>query len=129
MPNSKRCVWRAALPFYKADRCGRIQELRRQFETLSELRNEVKQLQTDNLALYEKVRYLQAYSATAGGAGSSSTSAERHYPPAAVSARHQSAIRIDDDDKYRDKYQASMNPFEAFRGRVSGLCPCLASPR
>lgn len=37
------------------------EELRRQFNTTSELRSEIKTLQADNLKLYEKVRYLQSY--------------------------------------------------------------------
>lgn len=38
-----------------------IQELRKQFNIISELRAEVKSLQADNLKLYEKVRYMQSY--------------------------------------------------------------------
>ncbi|TFY67935.1 hypothetical protein EVJ58_g1340 [Rhodofomes roseus] len=37
------------------------EELRKQFNIISELRNEVKSLQADNLKLYEKVRYMQSY--------------------------------------------------------------------
>ena len=37
------------------------QELRKQFNIISELRAEVKSLQADNLKLYEKVRYMQSY--------------------------------------------------------------------
>ena len=29
--------------------------------------------------------------------------------------------REDDIGRYKDKYEESMNPFEAFKGRVSGL--------
>lgn len=38
-----------------------MQELRKQFNIISELRAEVKSLQADNLKLYEKVRYMQSY--------------------------------------------------------------------
>ena len=38
-----------------------FQELRKQFNIISELRAEVKSLQADNLKLYEKVRYMQSY--------------------------------------------------------------------
>ena len=37
------------------------EELRKQFNIISELRAEVKSLQADNLKLYEKVRYMQSY--------------------------------------------------------------------
>lgn len=95
------------------------EELRKQFATITELRTEVKTLQNDNLALYEKVRYLQAYHATSsqssayrgpgGGSQIASVSARNDttYPP---------STRLG-EDKYREKYEASMNPFEQFRGR------------
>ena len=80
--------------------------MRKQFQTISELRTEVRGLQTDNLKLYEKVRYMQSYrenttnstldplpSNAAGGSGEMS--------------------------KYSARYEEAMNPFEAFRGRVS----------
>ncbi|KAI0318257.1 CASP C terminal-domain-containing protein, partial [Amylostereum chailletii] len=37
------------------------EELRRQFQIISELRTEIRSLQADNLKLYEKVRYMQSY--------------------------------------------------------------------
>lgn len=68
------------------------------------MRNEIKSLQTDNLKLYEKVRYLQSYRDDAG------PSRNTVYPP----------MKGDEElGKYRNKYEESMNPFEAFRGRVS----------
>lgn len=81
------------------------QELRRQFNTISELRSEIKTLQADNLKLYEKVRYLQSYrdenSAVKQQAGFSNV------------------VRGDEElVRYQNKYEESMNPFEAFRGRV-----------
>lgn len=105
------------MPFFgKAERDDRVntpQELRRTFESLSEVRNEVKQLQTDNLGLYEKVRYLQAYSSTSG-AGQSG-----HVTPAIASLQR----RDEPTDKYKARYEANVasaaNPFQAFRGRVS----------
>lgn len=100
------------------------EELRKQFETITELRGEVKTLQADNLSLYEKVRYLQAYGNSSsnpqsnfrgpgGGSRIVSVSARNDpgsYPPNSSSRG---------EDKYRDKYEAAMNPFEQFRGRVS----------
>ncbi|THH03436.1 hypothetical protein EW145_g6255 [Phellinidium pouzarii] len=76
------------------------EELRRQFQTISDLRVEVKTLQTDNLKLYEKVRYMQSYREDA--------QAQLNPLPAA---------RQDDLGKYHARYEEAMNPFEAFRGR------------
>lgn len=96
------------------------EELRKQFETISELRAEVKTLQSDNLSLYEKMRYLQAYGNNSapqtfrgpgGGSRIINVSARNDlasYPP---------SVDIRGEDKYRDKYEAAMNPFEQFRGR------------
>lgn len=95
------------------------EELRKQFETISELRTEVKTLQSDNLSLYEKMRYLQAYGTNSapqtfrgpgGGSRIVNVSARNDtgsYPPSDLRG----------EDKYRDKYEAAMNPFEQFRGR------------
>ncbi|KLO05744.1 hypothetical protein SCHPADRAFT_1002727 [Schizopora paradoxa] len=74
------------------------EELRKQFQIISDLRSEAKSLQVDNLKLYEKVRYMQSYREE------SSSSAL-------------SAARQDDLNKYHARYEESMNPFEAFRGR------------
>lgn len=98
------------------------EELRKQFDTISELRTEVKTLQADNLGLYEKMRYLQAYGN--GGQPPSSTSSSNFRGPGggsrivSVSARNDQGS-YPPTDKYRDKYEAAMNPFEQFRGRVS----------
>ena len=107
------------------------QELRHQYQIISELRAEIKSLQTDNLKLYEKVRYMQSYrhdmSAEAGqgisGTGSSEISGgsgSQDFYGGGGGGR----IRDGDLAKYRDKYEQSMNPFEAFRGRVSRLLAC-----
>lgn len=101
------------------------EELRKQFATITELRNEVKTLQSDNLGLYEKVRYLQAYHASSslGNANGSSSAANPSRMVNMVAARsdyggsgHVYPPTIG-EDKYREKYEASMNPFEQFRGR------------
>lgn len=101
------------------------EELRKQFETISELRAEVKTLQSDNLGLYEKMRYLQAY----GNSATNTNASQSFRGPAGgsriinVSARSDAASYPPNsnsrgEDKYRDKYEAAMNPFEQFRGRV-----------
>ncbi|CDW94880.1 hypothetical protein [Sporisorium scitamineum] len=111
------------------------EELRKQFETISELRNEIKTLQADNLSLYEKVRYLQSYGpASSGGGGgvgargdsviqigvaAGRTDASGAYPPPSIGRG---------DDKYRAKYEESMNPFEAFRGREQSRAMAQLNP-
>ncbi|PWN49756.1 hypothetical protein IE53DRAFT_317069 [Violaceomyces palustris] len=117
-------------------------ELRKQFETITELRNEVKRLQTDNLELYEKLRYLQSYaspsSSSSNRRGGHSTiqfggdaridQSGAYYPPPPPTPHSSSppslprrnggvGYRDRGEDKYRAKYEESMNPFEAFRGR------------
>ncbi|KDQ21701.1 hypothetical protein BOTBODRAFT_211241 [Botryobasidium botryosum FD-172 SS1] len=89
------------------------EELRKQFEIMSDLRGEIKSLQVDNLKLYEKIRYMQSYrneAAAAGSGPSSSIRANASAPPASLT-------RHDEMGKYRSMYEERMNPFEAFRGR------------
>lgn len=76
------------------------EELRKQFESISELRSEVKSLQSDNMKLYEKVRYMQSYR-DEGSASWSSVAAQAN----------------NDLGKYRTMYEDSLNPFQAFRGQ------------
>jgi homeobox protein cut-like len=78
-------------------------ELRKQFQTISGLRGEVKALQADNLKLYEKVRYMQSYREDAKAGRRELTGA---------------APNGDGLGQYRERYEESMNPFTAFRGRV-----------
>ncbi|KAJ7287847.1 CASP C terminal-domain-containing protein [Mycena rebaudengoi] len=85
------------------------EELRKQFQIISELRTEIKNLQSDNLKLYEKVRYMQSYREEAGSRPV--TSQLDPLPTLSGSARP------DDMSVYRTRYEEAMNPFEAFRGR------------
>ncbi|KAI0082064.1 hypothetical protein K474DRAFT_1655999 [Panus rudis PR-1116 ss-1] len=82
------------------------EELRKQFNVISELRSEVKSLQADNLKLYEKVRYMQSYREDTSVRSST-------LDPLPTNA----AGRSDDMSRYRARYEESMNPFQAFRGR------------
>ncbi|KAF5351863.1 hypothetical protein D9756_007574 [Leucocoprinus leucothites] len=84
------------------------EELRKQYQIISELRAEIKSLQADNLKLYEKVRYMQSYREEAG-----SRPPVSQLDPLPVPAGR------DDMSTYRARYEEAMNPFEAFRGRVS----------
>jgi hypothetical protein len=86
-----------------------VQELRKQFQTISELRAEIRSLQSDNLKLYEKVRYMQSYRENAH-------STLDPLPSSSISAPSASEL-----SKYSARYEEAMNPFEAFRGRVRGI--------
>ena len=83
------------------------QELRKQFQIISELRAETKALQGDNLKLYEKVRYMQSYREDSGSRPV--TQLDPLPPPSALPDRL---------SKYQTRYEEAMNPFEVFRGRV-----------
>ena len=92
------------------------EELSKQYNTVSSLRQEVASLQKDNLNLYEKSRYVSTYSR---GAPSSSASAYAQPPQStsiSVSAETPSGLSL---DRYRSTYEANLSPFAAFRGRES----------
>lgn len=76
----------------------------------------MKTLQADNLKLYEKVRYLESYNSNVGGPSSSGQ--------AGSSLRSLVGNNRRDEElgKYRNLYEDSMNPFEAFKGRVCCAC-------
>jgi len=81
------------------------EELRKQFQIISELRTEIRSLQTDNVKLYEKVRYMQSYRENTHSTLD---------PLPASSTLAPSASEL---NKYSVRYEEAMNPFEAFRGR------------
>jgi homeobox protein cut-like len=74
---------------------------------ISELRAEIRSLQSDNLKLYEKVRYMQSYREN------SAHSSLDPLPPSSTGAPSAGEL-----SKYSARYEEAMNPFEAFRGRV-----------
>ncbi|KAF8638030.1 hypothetical protein AX16_010662 [Volvariella volvacea WC 439] len=82
-------------------------ELRKQYQIISELRTEIKTLQADNLKLYEKVRYMQSYREEAGA----------RPPVSQLDPLPNPNGRSDDMSRYHARYEEAMNPFEAFRGR------------
>ena len=90
-----------------------MQELRKQFQIISELRAEIRSLQADNLKLYEKVRYMQSYR-------ENTHSTLDPLPASSTSAPSASEL-----SKYSVRYEEAMNPFEAFRGRVCAFSPPL----
>ena len=104
---------------YKRKNAELESNLQKADRTIQSLRSEVASLQKDNLNLYEKTRYVSTYS--------------RGHPAASGTAygsgpTHMS-IAIDDggsggggaslDQRYRPAYEATLNPFAAFRSRES----------
>jgi len=90
------------------------EELSKMYNTVKSLRQEVAALQKDNLNLYEKTRYVSAYSR--GQAASTSASAYGNKPSST------SVLPSNDTpsfDRYQSAYEAQISPFAAFRGRES----------
>lgn len=92
------------------------EEVSKQQNTISGLRQEIASLQKDNLNLYEKTRYVSTYSR-----GQPASSASQY-----VSSPQATSIQISSDtpsglstDRYRSAYEANISPFAAFRGRES----------
>jgi homeobox protein cut-like len=89
------------------------EELQKTHETVTALRQEITSLQKDNLNLYEKSRYVSAYSR---GANMTSSSAYSSGPS-------HTSIQVDDDvgnlteRRWKSQYESSISPFAAFRGR------------
>lgn len=83
------------------------EQLLRQSDTISELRNEIKTLQADNLKLYEKVRYLESYSSNMSAG------------PSSLRNLVGNSKRDEELGKYKNLYEDHMNPFEVFKGKVS----------
>ena len=89
------------------------EQLLRQSDTISELRNEIKTLQADNLKLYEKVRYLESYNSNMSSG------------PSSLRNLVGSNRRDEELGKYKSIYEDHMNPFEVFKGKVSiYVYPC-----
>ncbi|KAJ9621364.1 hypothetical protein H2204_011925 [Knufia peltigerae] len=86
------------------------EELSNTYATVTSLRQEVASLQKDNLNLYEKSRYVSAYSR-----GPTATSSASY----GGSPGHMS-VQISDDstsNRWKSQYEANISPFAAFRGR------------
>jgi homeobox protein cut-like len=89
------------------------EDLRKQLTIISSLRSEIQTLQKDNLGLYEKVRYLQQYAKGAAVDGDADSLEQGH--GASGSLRPGTGIGL---ERYRNAYEESITPFEAFRGKV-----------
>jgi homeobox protein cut-like len=85
-------------------------ELQKTYATVTTLRQEVASLQKDNLNLYEKSRYVSAYSR--GGNTSSSG-----YSGGMSHTRVHADEDPDTDKRWQSQYEANISPFAAFRGR------------
>jgi homeobox protein cut-like len=89
------------------------EELQKTHATVTALRQEITSLQKDNLNLYEKSRYVSAYSR---GANMTSSSAYSSGPS-------HTSIQVDEDvgnpteRRWKSQYESSISPFAAFRGR------------
>lgn len=83
------------------------EELQKTYATVTSLRQEVASLQKDNLTLYEKTRYVSAYSR--GGASSSAYGQDPSH----------TSVNVADErgDRWKAQYEANISPFAAFRGR------------
>lgn len=89
------------------------EDLKKQLSIISSLRGEIQQLQRDNVGLYEKVRYLQQFTKSAASNGD--VNALEEGEGATGSNRPGVGIGL---ERYRNAYEESMTPFEAFRGKV-----------
>ncbi|MCJ1394609.1 hypothetical protein MMC18_007489 [Xylographa bjoerkii] len=90
------------------------EELSKQYNVVSSLRQEIASLQKDNLSLYEKTRYVSTYNR---GQHASSASAYAQSPQSTsiqMPADSPSGLSL---DRYRSAYEANISPFAAFRGR------------
>lgn len=86
------------------------EELQKTYTTVTSLRQEVASLQKDNLNLYEKTRYVSAYS-RAGNTSSSGFSGGMSH------TRVHADEDPDVDKRWKSQYEANISPFAAFRGK------------
>ena len=91
------------------------EDLQKTHATVTALRQEVTSLQKDNLDLYEKSRYVSAYSRGSNMTSSSAYSAG----PSHTSIQAEEDVGMSTDRRWRSQYEANISPFAAFRGRES----------
>ncbi len=91
------------------------EDLQKTHATVTALRQEVTSLQKDNLNLYEKSRYVSAYSRGSNMTSSSAYSAA----PSHTSIQAEEEIGMSTDRRWKSQYEANISPFAAFRGRES----------
>lgn len=87
------------------------EELQKTYATVTSLRQEVASLQKDNLSLYEKSRYVSAYSR--GG----NTSSSGYSGGVSHTQRMHADDDVEMDKRWKSQYESNLSPFAAFRGR------------
>lgn len=93
------------------------EELSKVYDTIKSLRQEIASLQRDNLSLYEKTRYVSAYSRGHGASSSVSAYGNKSNTTSVhLSPDTPSGLSL---DRYQSAYEAQISPFAAFRGRES----------
>lgn len=98
-------------------------EIQAHSTTIAQLRRDMGSLQQDNVGLYEKLRYLQSYGAS-GSQGDGFGLNHQVVPPILGSGSvypPDTSLAQRREERYRQKYEERMDPFQAFRGRV---CTC-----
>ncbi|KAJ2806207.1 hypothetical protein H4R21_000965 [Coemansia helicoidea] len=87
-------------------------EMRAHAAAVAELQRQAAQSKQDNLRLYEEIKYLRSYAA--GGPSSQRDTAVVSIPQSKFSR----GVDMDSvDAKYKNVYEESLNPFDAFRRR------------
>ncbi len=92
-------------------------ELSKTYATVTSLRQEVASLQKDNLALYEKTRYVSTYNR--GQPTTTSSSSAYSQGPSHTAVQISPNVSSGSLDRYKTQYEANISPFAAFRGRES----------
>lgn len=92
------------------------EELSKQYNTVSTLRQEIASLQKDNLNLYEKTRYVSTYNRGQQSSSAMAYSQDPHSTAIQMSSDTPSSLSL---DRYRSAYESNISPFAAFRGRES----------
>jgi homeobox protein cut-like len=95
---------------------ARLNDLEAQQEKVAQQtdrhRQRAEKLEKDNVALYEKIRYLQHYSGGDAGKGGSGSSARRANSNQMEEGLEEGASSV--ESKYQQMYEEKMNPFTAF---------------
>ncbi|RMZ89014.1 hypothetical protein DV736_g3761, partial [Chaetothyriales sp. CBS 134916] len=102
------------------------EELQKTHATVSSLRQEMASLQKDNLNLYEKSRYVSAYS-RGSNTGATSTSAFGA-APSHTGVHTDSETSGGTDRRWKSQYESHISPFAAFRGREAARAYQRMSP-
>ena len=90
------------------------EDLTKQYNIVSSLRQEIASLQKDNLSLYEKTRYVSTYNRAQPVSSGSAYADHPQFTTIQVDADTPSGLSL---DRYRSTYEANISPFAAFRGR------------